>query len=205
MEDTFAAKANEWDSNPLRAEMVKKFLHEVHKYAISEKRERMIDFGCGTGVVGLDFIQSTSEVIFIDTSPAMLHVLRQKVSDANIAHARIIEGSIEQSDEAQKADLITSLMSIHHVEDIDLILRQMAARLTPDGQLIIGDLMPEDGSFHHPEVVPHNGFSAEKLEKSLAEAGMKISHFSVFHTMHKPSQNGEKKAFDLFVLVATKA
>ncbi len=205
MEDTFAAKANEWDSNPLRAEMVKKFLHEVRKYATTKKTDRMIDFGCGTGVVGLDFINETEEVVFVDTSHAMLNILRQKVSDAKITNACIVEGSIEQSDKSLKANLITSLMSVHHVEDTDVLFRQMAERLHTDGSIIIGDLMPEDGSFHFPEVVPHNGFSSEKLQKSLANAGLSISHLSVFHTMHKPNHKGEKRAFDLFVLVARKA
>ncbi len=202
MVDQFAAKAIDWDNNPVRNEMVKKFVNIIRKHAQIRPNSHILDFGCGTGLVGLHFAEEADRIKMLDTSPAMLEVLKKKVKEQGPHNVQIIQKDIAQLDEPN--NLIVSLMTFHHITNQAEILREFYNKLHDNGLIIIGDLMPEDGSFHYPESVPHNGIHPNALSKLCKEAGFHVEWCYKFHSVHKKTNLGTQKSFDLFVLVARK-
>ncbi|MFZ4456703.1 MAG: class I SAM-dependent DNA methyltransferase [Bacteroidales bacterium] len=202
--DQFADKAAEWDKNPVRAAMIERFVGEIIDSVQLDKTSNILDFGCGTGVIGLHLLPKVARATFVDSSPAMMSVLSEKIAAGNLQNTQSVVGNIELYDAENCEDLIVSLMAMHHVEDINATLASFHKLLKTGGQVFIGDSVAEDGSFHHPEVVPHNGFDTKWLTNQFMEAGFKVENVDIFHTMVRKISTGEERPYPLFALLARK-
>jgi ubiquinone/menaquinone biosynthesis C-methylase UbiE len=106
---------------------------------------RVLDIGCGTGLLALACARRQARVTGIDSSPAMLEVARQKVREAGLADAVILlEMSAMDLDEKLEAGsfdaIVSSLMFSELSEDEQrFVLRQCYRLLVDGGRLIIGD------------------------------------------------------------------
>lgn len=198
MKDNFKEKAKEWDTNPGRVEIAKKFSYEARKNTAINKDMKLLEFGCGTGLVGLSFASSVDSIIMVDNSRAMLSVLREKVAANNIGTVHILEGDIGALDiKESSVDLILSSMAFHHVKEIPAVLRIFKKILNMKGTVIIGDLCTEDGSFHAPEIVEHNGFDMEDIRNIFNSTGLHVENIYTYNTITRPD-----KRYDQFILVA---
>ena len=198
MKDDFKEKAKEWDTNPARVEIAKRFSDEVKKNIAIGKDMKLLEFGCGTGLVGLSFSSSVDSIIMVDNSPAMLSVLREKVAANRKGNIHILEGDIDALDIKESSlDLILSSMAFHHVKDIPAVLRIFKKILHENGTVIIGDLCTEDGSFHAPEIVAHNGFDMEEIRSIFDSNGLYVENIYVYNTISRPD-----KKYGQFILKA---
>lgn len=204
--DGFAHKAKTWD-NPLKQSMSAQFVKAIQKKRSLASDMRLMDVGCGTGLVGLSLLEQVAHLYMIDTSPAMLEVLRdkleapfctsevqQKMKDGQV---HIFESALEQLPDLPCLDAIVSLLALHHMDHVPEFFAEAKRRLCNTGFLAVGDLYAEDGSFHGDEQVPHNGFDPQQLEIVLKQCG--------FSTItYEPLMDIEKNAvrYRLFLLIA---
>lgn len=197
--DYFRNKAEEWDS-PAKIEMAEKFVNELLKIHTPSPDKKVLDFGTGTGLVGMKLSGKVREVVYLDSSESMLEILKKKL-DANKDWGRtIIHGDITSYNQ-RDIDLVTTLMALHHIENIDETINYISDNiLKPSGVLVIGDLTEEDGSFHNGDAVPHKGFKIEELKAKLEKTGFELITSYVYNTMVK----GDKK-YDQFIMVAVKS
>ena len=196
--DYFKNKAQEWDT-PVKIEMSEKFIAELLKNVSVLKSHKILDYGCGTGLVGMELSKLSRDIVYLDTSEAMLSILRQKLDSIKDFGRTIITGEIHSYNQ-RDIDLVTTLMALHHVEDIDSSLRHISQNvLKQNGALVIGDLNEEDGSFHNGDPIPHKGFNTEVLAKQIESAGFNIEKSYTYNTM-----NRQGKLFDQFIIVARK-
>lgn len=213
MTDAFAARASEWDANPVRAALQRAFRAEVLAEAAGLlPGGRVLELGCGTGAVGLSLageIGPQGELLFVDTSPAMLAVLRGKLAQRPGLRARVFEGELEALALPEGGvDLALTLMALHHVADVPALLRALRRALKPGGLLLAGDLLSEDGSFHGPDPVAHNGFDPGELAGLCAQCGFGPLRTRLFHTLRKPDASdasGAPRAYGVFLLAAVAA
>ena len=63
-------------------------------------------------------------------------------------------------------------MVLHHVGDIDTIIKKFHDLLNPGGYLAIADLYSEDGSFHGEGFHGHRGFDPVSLAALLQKQGL---------------------------------
>lgn len=202
MTDRFAAKAAEWDTPSPRTVMAEKFVNEIKQMNLVNKEIHFVEFGCGTGLVGINFIAESKRVTFVDNSSAMLSILREKIDSIQAKNCNILEGSYPEMRLIEKADIIVALMSVHHVELIDEMAKAFRSILDKDGQLIIGDLRTEDGSFHGTESVPHNGFDEKSFTNLFQQSGFEIEKFYTFNTMQRTLEEQNQRDFEQFIMVA---
>lgn len=202
MFDQFAKKATDWDNNPTRKQIVRKFIHIIRKHSRISPTSHITDFGCGTGLVGLHFASASKKVSMVDTSPAMIEVLNKKIEEHGYDNVHVFEQDLDQIED--QSNLIVSLMTFHHIDNHADILQKVSRKLDEDGIIIIADLMPEDGSFHYPETVPHNGIQPKTLSRHCKKAGLDVEWCYQFHSIHKQTNHGLQKSYDLFVIVARK-
>lgn len=203
--DKFFEKAKEWDKHPERLRVADEFAAKVEKLVTFTPQSEVLDFGCGTGAIGLRFGKRVKTLFLLDTSEAMLGLLNGKIENNDFGNVQVISVPLQEAGlSAGKMDVILTSMALHHIEDLPEIFEIMEAILKQGGQLIIGELLPEDGSFHGDEVVPHNGLSPEQLGEMLECAGFSVNGFYEHGVVNKPGKDGLLQQYEKFVLEAVK-
>jgi len=162
---------------------------------------KVMEIGAGTGLVGMQIAHLVNQIVFEDTSEAMLEVLKQKL-DKN-SRAEILHGEVFEYNK-QDIDLIFSCMALHHISNINKTLVHLGTITKPGGIVIIGDLATEDGSFHNYEPIPHRGFDTEILSEQFREAGFDVMNNHVYNLFERELADGRTTNFEQFILIAKK-
>lgn len=207
MNDTFTEKAKMWDTNPQIRALADRFSAELNKIVPDPSGLAILELGCGTGLVGLRYAEKVASLDLIDTSPAMLAVLRSK-DESQASHVTVHEGTlaalIGDSLKPESIDWIFSNMALHHVEDIPALIGYLHRLLKPNGRVTIGELEPEAGTFHAPDVVPHKGFDALALSQLFKQGGFSSNKTYTYLTTPKEDNDGVTRTYSTFILDVTK-
>ncbi|OHS94406.1 S-adenosylmethionine-dependent methyltransferase [Tritrichomonas foetus] len=207
MSDFFNDKAKEWN-HPILIQAANTFADFVNQNFEIDSSKIIIDFGCGTGHVGLNFLPFVKHVVFQDLSQAMLEFLQLNIKEkskefGNLNNYSILDKEITQYD-GEKADYLVANMVFHHVDNIKDTVNGIFHALNSNGQVIISDLRTEDGSFHAPEKVPHNGFETEELKSIFLECGFSEVNIIDYKLFKKPCADQKIHEFHVFILTAKK-
>ena len=202
----FDQKAADWDKNPNRVALAQAVSSAIASSLPARKLVAM-EYGCGTGLVGLSLAPQLEQLLAVDTSAGMLDIISEKVAHEGLNNVTTLQCDLQQDSIDQQFEFIFSSMSLHHVEKSELLLEQLVKQLQPDGLLAIADLDEEDGSFHQNDSPDHhhNGFSRKKLTQDLENFGMKNISFQTVHTIVKKNIDGKKQPFTIFLMTAQKA
>ncbi|TNE97618.1 MAG: class I SAM-dependent methyltransferase [Deltaproteobacteria bacterium] len=180
----FNDKAAEWDNEgkiKMMAVLAKKTLERL---SLARKLDIM-DFGCGTGLFGLEMADYANTLLGIDTSSGMLEVFDKKTQDDSSVESLLID--LEKDSLDRKFDLIVSSMAFHHLNDPDKMIATLKSLLNPDGKIAIVDLDEEDGSFHPDNEgmgVKHYGFSKDRLSSWAEKHKLELDH-SLINSIEK--------------------
>ena len=122
----------------------------------------------------------------MDESEEMTKVAIKKCKEQGVENLFPVKGDlITGSAPETKFDLIFILLTLHHIEDVELLLRKFNASLMASGKLVIIDLEKEDGSFHDGPFHGHLGFGRTDLENMLSSAGFAPDHYEVCYNIEK--------------------
>lgn len=169
----FDAVALNWDEEPRRVKLAGEISDSILKTLPLSGEWDALDFGCGTGLVTMQLAPSLRSITGVDSSSGMIDRLDKKIRQSGYTNVRtemcdVDKGSLPTG----KYHLITSAMTLHHVEKLAPLLQSLKALLHPGGWIALSDLESEDGSFHEdPTGVFHHGFSGDELSSMLATAG----------------------------------
>ena len=196
---TFDEQARTWDK-PHRTLRARIIAEEIRK-KIPASTGRGLDFGCGTGLIGMELRDLFDELVLFDTSNEMLAVVGEKAEKENASN---ITATSDWTNHG-KYDFIYSSMVLHHIEDVKAQLALFHENLENDGIICIVDLDEDDGSFHlnYPDFDGHNGFRHEDLEEMLLASGYSDVEVKTFYRDEK--HIGEvAREYSLFIATATK-
>lgn len=161
----FNQLANSWDT-PEKIIQNEKYAKEVRELISNKNPQRILEVGCGTGLLGSQFITKENFLLGIDMSTEMLKVFDEKFRGFN---TRSLLLNLETHDLPEtQFDLIVSSMAFHHLKTPLDILNKLKRHLTPNGAIAVIDLDEEDGTFHPDPKnmgVYHFGFSSATMEK----------------------------------------
>jgi predicted TPR repeat methyltransferase len=135
---------------------------------------RVLDLGCGTGLMGEQLRPVADQLDGVDLSPGMLRKARRKKLYDSLAEADITA----LAPVPQAFDLITAADVLNYVGDIQAILLSVAAMLAPGGLFALS-LEAHDGDEPYA-LLPSLRF-AHSLAATLrlgAEAGFTLRHQS---------------------------
>jgi ubiquinone/menaquinone biosynthesis C-methylase UbiE len=204
-ENRFDIAATTWDQEMRRIELANAISARIALLPLHAGM-RAMEYGCGTGLVGLDLARYLGSLVAADSSPGMLESLKVKMNAKGIKNVfpRLLD--LHHDDCGQEFDLIFSAMTLHHLADVDRILAKLFQCLKPGGILALADLDAEDGSFHqdNPEGVMHHGFNRKKLAGDLERLGFSAVQASTVHTILKKNSQGEEHSFSVFFITAIK-
>lgn len=186
----FKEAAKTWDTDKTRTRnQIFASAISAHLPSSSLGTLDVLDFGCGTGLLGEALLQNkdlkVSRLVGIDSVEEMIEEFILKFIDE--PRARGYSFDIEKGDwkdELGAFDVLVTAMAFHHLDQPLAALKNLKKYMNPGGKIFIIDLDEEDGSFHpDPKAmgVKHFGFSQKERDQWAQEAGFsKVLHEVIF-------------------------
>ncbi len=147
--------SNEYDSTLGKVKRHHKLLDLVVKSSGVKDGGKVLDIGCGTGLLSLKFLEKANCLIYgIDNSPEMLEIFKGKISKLNLSEKISLE--LEDAENLdfknENFDIIASTVTLHHVKDKYPVIKKIHNLLKPGGKFLIGDIdMDTTGDLRDPE------------------------------------------------------
>lgn len=200
MTERFNQAAEEWDKGDTRQAIASAVFKTIVSRIALLKHMDILDFGCGTGLLGFKIAPLVRSVSGVDLSEKMIEQLETK----NTAEIRIETFCRDIMDEPleKRFEGIVSSMAMHHVEDTAALFRTFYDHLKRGGFVAIADLEAEDGTFHSHgnDGVHHFGFEREALRAIIENAGFESVRFHHAYTVER-----EGSEYPIFLVTAIRS
>lgn len=203
----FDKEANSWDDDPLRVKLANDIFTCISQAVVLLPGMDILDFGCGTGLVALQFQPHVRSITGIDSSVGMLEVFKKKVAEKKLKgivahHVDFDQGNILKG----QYHLIIISMALHHIKNVQPLLDQFYRLLQPSGCLCIVDLDIDHGKFHdNHEGVFHHGFDRVILRNHFEFAGFKSVCDLQAAKVIKNGKDGVDREFSIFLMMGRKS
>lgn len=141
--------------------------------------ETALDFGCGTGLVGLQLRELFKQMIFVDPSAGMIEQVQAKLTAQNITTISALHADLLSASHPDiSVDCLYMSQVLLHIPDTELVLTKLKSFIKPNGRLMIVDfdLTP---SISSTEI--HPGFSHEQLTALAKSVGYKDVSIQTFY------------------------
>ncbi|EUJ23221.1 methyltransferase [Listeria grandensis FSL F6-0971] len=192
MEDNiFENIAKKYD-NPQRIELANIIANRVKEELADAGDKTLIDYGSGTGLVGLQLAGLVESATLIDAAENMVAIINEKLASHPLQNVSALVSDFTADTIPVKADIILVSLVLLHIPDTKIILEQLYKTLNENGKLIIVDF-DKNPQISHPKV--HNGFVAAELEELLAQTGFKNATIEVFHHGNNLFMNQDASLF----------
>ena len=192
--EKFEMIADSYDT-PERIRIAKQAAEAIREYLVDTKDKDAIDFGCGTGLVGMDLLEDFHSILFLDTSQSMIRQIQKKIADAKIQNAKTMCFDFEQDNLSElHTDVIFMAQVLLHIKDYKPVLSKLFDVLNQEGHLIIVDFVKNE------EIVSdmvHNGFDQGMLMEMMHSIGFSKIDSRVFYTGDKIFMNTDASMFVL--------
>jgi ubiquinone/menaquinone biosynthesis C-methylase UbiE len=183
----------------------------VEELLAVEKPGRLLDVGCGTGVMAPKLLERGWEFVGADVAPKMIEYARQRFA----AHpkAQFHTGTLEALQfPAGSFDAVMAMGLVEYLSDNELcsVMHEMARALRPGGVLIVSAIQPNslDSILRRALALPtrllkpfylklrgkqfdldplvHRAFSARQLEELMADAGCVRENHAYYNVLPIP-------------------
>jgi len=145
-------------------------------------------------------------ITLTDNSEGMIKVLQDKIVKEGVKNFKPLHiDSLNGDLKTKEYDVIYTLMTLHHIPDVNSIVNVFNSILKMGGYLCIADLVKEDGSFHseHDNFDGHNGFDRNELSVILAKNNFNVEYYKEPFEIVK-TINDEEKKYPLFLMISQK-
>lgn len=200
----FDDEAATWEDDPAHEKRQVAVARAIRAAVDLGPQMRAIEIGGGTGRLSILLADQVGSVVVTDPSAGMVQVARERIASAGLAdRLSAVRADLVTDPISGTYDVAWSSLALHHVHDVDGLLRSVAGLLVDGGRLAIADLDDDpDGAFHadKPGFDGHDGFDRDRLTEQLTGAGFTDIGFVDATTITK-----DDREFGLFLCTATKA
>lgn len=139
IEKAYNSWAGQYDTNENKTRDLDKkaTIETLSKY----KFKYVLELGCGTGKNTGWLLSKAEQVIGLDFSQEMLNIAKEKITDSRAEFKRA-DLNKEWEIENQFADLVTSSLTLEHIDDLNHIFNQANQKLMGNGIFFISELHP---------------------------------------------------------------
>ena len=169
----FKSRAKNWDNDERikRAEVVAKKINEI---VGNQQNSSIMEYGCATGLISFNLCDKFKKLTLMDSEKEMINVVKEKIETYKTFNVLPVKIDLtKETYEEEKFDLIYTSLTVHHILDIENIIKTFYNLLNENGILCIIELDKEDGSFHinTKKFNGHNGFEHKYMESVLKNTG----------------------------------
>ena len=180
--DKFEMIANIYDTSE-RIHTAKVSSNAIREYLVDAKSKNAIDFGCGTGLIGMSLLKDFNSMLFLDTSQNMINQVKQKISGSNMQNAVTLCFDFEKDSLSDlHADYIFMAQVLLHINNVKLVLSRLYEVLKESGHLLIVDF---DKNEKIVSDMVHNGFDQIELTDIMTKIGYRDIQSKTFYTGSK--------------------
>ena len=133
---------NWWNEKKSEAKMLHKMNPLRISYILSQvgdvNGKKILDVGCGGGILSLPLIRLGGDVFSLDPTPEMIEALKQKSAEENLK-VNALNCKLEDCEE-KDFDIILLMDVVEHVENLESFLEEVKNRLKQDGRIIISTI-----------------------------------------------------------------
>lgn len=196
----FDNAAKDWDLSDFKQNLSKNITSKMLDVVNFTKNDTVMDFGCGTGLIGLNIAPFVKKLIGVDISDKMLDVFNEKAKKSNLNNTQTLLVVENAKFDNLGLDSVVSAMALHHIKNPDELFKDFNHSLNLGGVLAIADLAKEDGTFHENNSgVFHFGFSKDEFCSFFVNNGFEAPTIYVAHTVSK-----QNKEYEILLCVAKK-
>ena len=135
--------SDEYDNTLGKVDRHDKLLDLVVDSSRIRDGQKVLDIGCGTGLLSLKFLEKADCIIYgIDNSSEMFEIFKEKIKKLNLADK--ISLGLEDAENIdfrdEEFDIIASTVTLHHVKEKYPVIKKIYKLLKPGGRLLIGDI-----------------------------------------------------------------
>jgi ubiquinone/menaquinone biosynthesis C-methylase UbiE len=139
VQEFFERVAGDWDAMRL-AYYDERVIEKMAEVSGIGQASEVADVGTGTGFVAAGLAPRVERVIGIDNAPAMLEVARENLRALGASNVDLVVGEASRLPlEDGAVDAAFANMVLHHSEDPEAMLREMARIVRPGGTVAIAD------------------------------------------------------------------
>lgn len=148
--------------------------------------DRVLNVGCGAGAESIWIASERgAEVVGIDVNEGLLDTAREHARERGVADSvrfRTDDFHELSTVDDESADVVWGLEALCHARDPDVVLKQVARVLAPDGRLVVGDLFRrqrtlDDGERSRMERVD-DGFGVAVSRIDTLSSGLDAAGFT---------------------------
>ncbi len=141
----FTQQAREYAANPVVTD--KDRLLRLVQTVQPRPQAQVLDVATGPGYVAMAFAEAGCQVIGIDLTEAPLAIAEGMRQARGLVNLHFQLGDAEHLPFAEDAfDIVISRLALHHCEDVQRALAEMARVCRPQGQVVIEDLISSEFS-----------------------------------------------------------
>ncbi len=201
--ENFDLLALNWDNEPRRMERAKGVAECITRNVDLKPDMVGLEYGCGTGSLSFNLQPYLHEIYLADSSQGMLDVLKEKIEKSGFKNMFPVKMDLQVDEHLNgKYDIIYTLMTMHHILDVEKVIRKFSTLLKPQGYICIADLDKEDGTFHGPGFIGHNGFDRAEMERILEKCGFCSTKSETCFEVVKDMGEGLKRTYPAFLMTA---
>lgn len=200
----FDKAGSAWD-RPRRLERAKVFASAIRE-ALPPTIDgvRGLEYGCGTGALGLELQDQFRSLLLVDSSAGMIEQVETKLEELNGPKVSALQWDLaERPLPDTEVDVVFSTLAFHHIHDLQAVLENIRGLLPVGGRLLAID-MDQDGGFWHQNFEGfngHHGFDRDELSKWCREARFRVHSVETVYSQTK-TVDDETRQIPLFLLKA---
>jgi ubiquinone/menaquinone biosynthesis C-methylase UbiE len=169
--------ANEYDNTLGKVKRHHTLLDLVVRVSGIKRNDRILDIGCGTGLLSLKFLtKKDCTITAIDSSAQMLKIFEEKIEQFNLKEKiHCVQTSAEDMDfRPAQFDIIAATVALHHVKSKGPVINNIYASLKDGGRFVIGEIdVDTTGRLDDPRrLVRILNFLSDELVRAMKDGGV---------------------------------
>ncbi|GBD96179.1 demethylrebeccamycin-D-glucose O-methyltransferase [bacterium BMS3Abin06] len=139
----FKEWANEYDDTLGKIKRHHHLLNLVVKLSNVKKNQKVLDVGCGTGLLSLKFLEKADCFITgIDSSLEMLSLFIEKINKLSLSDRIVykLEDAGSLNFKKNSFDIVASTVTLHHLKNKYSTIKKIHNILKPGGRFVLGDI-----------------------------------------------------------------
>jgi len=135
--------ANEYDNTLGKITRHHHLLNFVVKLSNVKKGQKVLDVGCGTGLLSLKFLEKADCLITgVDSSPEMLSIFSEKIKKLALFDRVVykLEDAAALDFKPNSFDIVASTVTLHHLKNKYPTIKKIHDILKPEGMFVLGDI-----------------------------------------------------------------